>query len=267
MYIKKTILIFLAIGLLGITRAKAQNANDKDHHLEAYVDSVKESSGWKLGHEGENKLDVEKFELAVGWDRKYNEALQIKFDWGFGTGHAFVTGSQEGGSHNFLDATIDVTYQNWPIHLGFSSGNDQTGDKPSTMFLGPNMTFFASDLKPVHKIFNIFRMSVIYPTFSQNVISSDSTKDFHDGLEYLLFFQTQQFEKGRSGFDYFSEGLFRFRNNHSIIETEFGLRHHQLIDNKLGIGLKLAIRDLSYDHFDYSLVIRYNVGNPNKIFY
>jgi hypothetical protein len=263
MKIKNLILGFSMLVALGSSRA--QNvSNEEDEHYKITSDSTKESSKWKFGSESQNILLVEKFEVAAAWNHTGNEALQMLFGWPLGTGRIFATGSQEEKGLNFLDATMDFTYGNWPIDFGYSMGNDQTGHNPNTIYMGPNVTFMPSDLKSVHKVFNILRFSIIYPTFTKSIgFSNDSITHYNNGLEYLLFFQTKQIEKGVNGFDYFAEGLLKVRGEKSVFELELGLRNHKLLDNKLGVGIKFFTNDFNLEDIQSSLVIRYNVGNAN----
>ncbi|MCX6756282.1 MAG: hypothetical protein NTX85_03005 [Candidatus Nomurabacteria bacterium] len=263
MKLKNLILVIPMLVALN-SNAQTKSGNDEDDHLTERNDSTKSSNKWKFGSESQNVLLVEKFEVAAAWNHTGNEALQILFGWPLGTGRVFATGSQEEKGLNFLDATMDFTYGNWPVDFGYSMGNDQTGHNPNLIYMGPNVTFMPSDFKSIHKVFNILRFSVIYPTFTKSVgLSNDSISHFNSGLEYLLFFQTKQIEKGVNGFDYFVEGLLKVRGEKSVCELELGLRNHKLLDNKLGVGIKFFTNDFNLEDIQSSLVIRYNVGNTN----
>lgn len=215
---------------------------------------------------------LEKLEFAYGSDRTFSEVLQLHFYGPFITsGRVWVSATQEQDSHNknpvhFIDASVDLTLGEFPLHASYSFGLDQIGKKPNTSYVGPGIALYLSDIKKFHKFFHILRLSASYEKLTEhlqiqrNGIWEDSSAVIGSQWEKILFFQAQPFHITHN-LTIFSEGLWRDRGGESFQELELGLRHRRVFEEMIGLGIRAEWENLKFHNV--SLILRFNLSSPN----
>lgn len=264
---KIKILIILIMALLCTITLNAQTSfNENDS-----IVLPKENSKLAFGVEPSGKVCInglEKLEVAVATDKSLLFVNQLHFFApGPLEGRLFMQAEQErqksASSNHFFEATVDVTVKEFPLHIGYTMGLDQLGRKPNITYSGPTLTNYWSDMKKVHKVFHIARTSVSWLSLTEHL----QTQNFEDSsvhlgrhMEYSVFYQLQPLHL-TTNLSIFHEGLLRVRQNISFAEIELGLRHKKILEELVGLGLRL---DFENFHFHaVSGVIRFNISNPN----
>ena len=270
MYFKKIMIIF---AMLGAYKAQGQTTKVTDstefgHHQASF--SFGKEKGGSVCVNG-----LEKLELACGSDRGMNEVLQLHFygPW-ITSGRVFVAAAQDRNENkkssvHFIDASIDLTVKEFPLHFSYSFGLDKIGHRSNVSYVGPGASFYFSDIPYFHKYFHILRISSSYEKLTQHHetvlrdkdgLSEDSSVVLGHALEFSGFFQIQPFHLTKHA-SIFSEGLLRMREHENFSEVEIGIRHKKIMQEMMGIGVRG-----SWDNFHWNslaFILRFNLSNPN----
>jgi hypothetical protein len=210
---------------------------------------------------------LEKLEVAFTSDRSLAFVNQLHFyaPWLL-EGRLFMQAEQEKTNKSpvhFFEATVDMTVEEFPLHLGYTMGLDQLGKNPNTTYSGPALTIYWSDIPKVHKKFHIMRTGLSYVSLAEHLQTrgfEDSTVSLGKQLEYSIFFQIQPLHITED-LSIFSEGLYRMRKENSFSEFELGLKHEKFLESLIGFGIRIGWEDLHFHSI--AGVIRFNISNPN----
>ena len=267
MYIKKITILFATLGVW--QNVFAQEAKNDS--------TIEKSKSFSFGKERGGAVCVnglEKLELAIGSDKGLNEVLQLHF-YGPGStsGRVFVAAAQEHVTRNtsvhFIDASIDLTVKEFPLHFAYSFGLDQIGHRPNVSYVGPGASFYFSDIPFFHKYFHIFRISSSYEKLTEhhqtvwrnkNGESEDSSVVIGKALEFSAFFQIQPYHITKKA-TIFSEGFLRSREKESFSEIEVGIRHKKVFEEMIGLGIRADFENFKFNTI--AMILRFNLGNPN----
>lgn len=211
---------------------------------------------------------LEKLEIAFAHDKSFTFAQQLHFYGPRVTqGRVFILIGKENIKKNtfidFFEGTLDLTGHEFPLHLGFTIGTNKIEKKSNIFYQGPAVTLYLSDIKKVHKVFHILRSQISYvkmTKYFETTNEADSSISLGRKLEFSTFYQVQPLHLTPK-LSIFSEGLYCTRKNKMYGEIEIGIRHKKIMDELIGIGVKINWEE--YKFHTISALIRFNVGNPN----
>ena len=170
---------------------------------------------------------------------------------------------EEKSKVHFFETTFDLTWKEFPLHIGYTMGIDQVNKNPNTTYSGLSATVYWSDIKYVHNAFHILRTSVSLLGLNEHLVNNgglDSTVSRNKKIEYSVFYQMQPIHINEYTTIY-SEALLRKRGKESFSELEFGIRDEKIMENLIGLGLKVSFEDFNF--YSITGVIRFNISNPN----
>lgn len=171
----------------------------------------------------------------------------------------------------WINGAFDLTRGEFPLHAGIDVGFNQLH---KTISYGWGFDLYWSDIPKfyiggksinISKYFHILRTGGNLMSFASiselKSVDGEDSVDILKKPEFSLFFQSQPLHINKN-LSIFCEGSSQLVNKHNnFFELEVGLKHEKILDNLIGIGLRLAYED-SYFH-SFSGVIRFNVSNPN----
>lgn len=263
--------LLFAILTLGVLSATAQD--EEDRHFDSIPNTEHK---FVFGKEKAGTVCVnglEKLELAVGTDRTFSEVMQLHF---YGpsvtSGRVFVAAAQETAEHgamHFIDASIDGTVYEFPVHLSYSFGLDQIGQKPNVSYTGPGASIYLSDMTWASPYVHILRFSLSYDKMTEhaqtmfpNVDGLREDSSFVKGYawETVVFYQIQPYHITHN-MTLFSEGLFKSRESNNFMEFELGVRHAKVLDEMVGIGMRVSYENMHFHKI--SAILRFSLSSPN----
>ncbi len=218
---------------------------------------------------------LEKLEFTLSTKKNLDFIVQEHFyaPWRL-EGRFFIQIESEWGGKIpllWINGAFDLTDGEFPLHAGIDLGFNQDHQEIS---YGAGFDLYWSDIPK----FYLGKISIDIPKYFHilrtggNVMSFASTRelksvDGEDSVdilkkpEFSLFFQSQPFHVNKN-LSVFFEGSSQLVNKtNNFFELEIGLKHEEILDNLIGIGLRLAYEDSKFHSF--SGVIRFNVSNPN----
>lgn len=223
-----------------------------------------------IGHEKGGAICVnglEKLELALSTKRTLTAVSQLHFYGPAQTeGRIFMVAEQEKDETSkihFFETTFDLTWKEFPLHIGYTMGLDQVAQHPNTTYSGMAATIYWSDIMAIHHTFHILRTGVSFLNLNEHLVNRegfDSTVALRKKTEYSVFYQMQPIHLNKKT-SLYTEGYLRLRENESFGEIEMGIRNEKVLDNLFGLGVRASWTDMHFHSL--SGVIRFNISNPN----
>jgi hypothetical protein len=247
------------------TVGQYENSDHPEPH-----DSFKHKKLLFFGHEKGGAICVnglEKLEIALSSERTLTAVSQLHFYGPLQTeGRVFMVAEQEKDDESaihFFETTFDLTWKEFPLHVGYTMGLDQVAQHPNTTYSGLATTIYWSDIMAIHHTFHILRTGVSFLNLNEHLVNRegyDSTVALRKKIEYSVFYQMQPIHLNKET-SLYSEGYLRLRENESFGEIELGIRHEKVLDNLFGLGVRSSWTDMHFH--SVSGVIRFNISNPN----